>query len=118
MLKIFKYLDLKSLGRCSQVNHHFHNIAHDALLYTSLNLKPYWHCVDATVLNNFIPRCQYLQRLDLSWCGNYDTINSTDFIAFLKISGSTLTHLRLNCCRFINDVVIYEISQICKNLKG
>ncbi|OXU26929.1 hypothetical protein TSAR_005576 [Trichomalopsis sarcophagae] len=117
ILKIFKHLDLKSLSRCSQVNRHFNNIAQDALLYTSLNLKPYWHCVDAAVLNSYVSKCQYLQRLDLSWCGNYDTISSENFVAFLQSSGATLTHLRLNCCRFVNDTVIEEISRICKNLK-
>ncbi|XP_011500212.1 PREDICTED: F-box/LRR-repeat protein 4 [Ceratosolen solmsi marchali] len=117
VLKIFKNLDLKSLNRCSQVNRHFNNIAHDALLYTSLNLKPYWYCVDTFVLNNFANKCQYLQRLDLSWCGNYNTIKSDDFIGFLQSSGSTIMHLRLNCCHFVNDAVIEEISQTCKNLK-
>jgi F-box/leucine-rich repeat protein 4 len=118
VLKIFKNLDLKSLSRCSQVNRHFNSIAHDTLLYTSLNLKPYWYCVDTAVLNSFISRCQYLQRLDISWCGNYNTIKSEDFIVFLQSSGSTIIHLRLNCCHFVNDAVIEEIAQTCKNLKG
>ena len=119
MLEILKKLDLKSLSRCSQVNQRFNNIAHDALLYTRLNLKPYWNYIDAAVLNGFASKCQYLERLDLSWCGNYSVITPQDFIKFLQTSGSSsLTHLRLNCCHFVNDAVIEEISRICKNLTG
>lgn len=118
VLKILKNLDLKSLSRCCKLNRHFNNIARDALLYTSLNLKPYWHCMDTNALNNLALRCKYLQRLDLSWCGNYGTILSEDFIEFLRNCGNLLTHLRLNCCKFTNDAVIREISVICKNLKG
>ena len=113
-----KNLDLRSLCRCCKVNRHFNNIARDALLYTSLNLKPYWYCIDATALQNLTPRCQYLQRLDLSWCGNYDAISNQDFVDFLQNCGSLITHLRLNCCRFVNDFVVREISRICKNLIG
>ncbi|XP_033231673.1 F-box/LRR-repeat protein 4 isoform X2 [Belonocnema kinseyi] len=117
LLKILNNLDLRSLCRCCKVNRHFNNIARDALLYTSLNLKPYWYCIDATALHNLVPRCQYLQRLDLSWCGNYDAISSQDFVDFLQNCGNLIMHLRLNCCRFVNDFVIREISQICENLK-
>ncbi|XP_053971884.1 F-box/LRR-repeat protein 4 [Hylaeus volcanicus] len=117
VLKILKYLDLRSLCSLCTVNRHFNNIARDALLYTSLNLKPYWYCLDTSALNCLAPRCQYLQRLDLSWCGNYNMIKHQDFIYFICTSGSLLTHLRLNCCQFVNDVIILEISKVCKKLK-
>ncbi|XP_006567054.1 F-box/LRR-repeat protein 4 isoform X2 [Apis mellifera] len=117
VLKILKNLDLRSLCCLCRVNKHFNNIARDALLYTSLNLKPYWYCLDTAALNSLAPRCHYLQQLDLSWCGNYNMIKYQDFIYFLRISGTVLTHLRLNCCQFVNDPIILEISKICKNLK-
>ncbi|KAG7208510.1 hypothetical protein KM043_014733 [Ampulex compressa] len=117
VLKILKNLDLKSLCRLCRVNKHFNNIARDALLYTSLNLKPYWYCLDTSALNCLASRCQYLQRLDLSWCGNYNMIKHQDFVNFLSSCGGLLTHLRLNCCEFVNDIVIFEISRVCKNLK-
>ncbi|XP_012282503.1 F-box/LRR-repeat protein 4 [Orussus abietinus] len=117
VLKILKNLDLKSLCRCCKVNRHFNNIARDALLYTSLNLKPYWYCIDAEALNYLAPRCQYLQRLDLSWCGNYGAVEPDDFVKFLQSCGGPLTHLRLNCCHFVNDSVIFTITAVCKNLK-
>ena len=117
VLKILKNLDLRSLCRLCRVNRHFNNIARDTLLYTTLNLKPYWHCFDTSALNCLAPRCQYLQQLDLSWCGNYNMIKYQDFIQFLRTSGTLLTHLRLNCCQFVNNAVILEISKICANLK-
>ncbi|XP_012256957.2 F-box/LRR-repeat protein 4 [Athalia rosae] len=117
VFKILKNLDLKSLSRCCQVNRHFNNIAQDALLYTSLNMKPYWYCVDGKTLNTLSSRCQYLQRIDLSWCGNYNTITSKDIQDFLTSSGTQLTNLRFNCCQFVNNSVILKVSVICKNLK-
>ncbi|XP_014213148.1 F-box/LRR-repeat protein 4 [Copidosoma floridanum] len=114
VVKIFKYLDLRSLCRCSQVNRQFNTIAVDASLYKRLNFKPYWHLINATVLDSFITKCQYLQRLDVSWCGN---IQPKDFINFLKATGSSLSHLRLNCCSFVNNDVMQEISITCTNLK-
>ncbi|XP_014487327.1 PREDICTED: F-box/LRR-repeat protein 4 isoform X1 [Dinoponera quadriceps] len=117
VLKILKNLDLKSLCRLCRVNKHFNNIARDALLYTCLNLKPYWHCLDTQALNNLAPRCQYLRQLDLSWCGNYNMFKYQNIVSFLNSCGSLLTHLRLNCCHIVNDIVIYEVSKICKNLK-
>ncbi|KAK0175441.1 hypothetical protein PV327_009192 [Microctonus hyperodae] len=117
VLTILKHLDLRSLCRCCRVNKYFNTIARDALLYKSLNLKPYWHCIDAKTLNILSTRCDYLQRLDFSWCGSYGTITSQNFIDFLNSCGSLLTHLRLNCCRFVDDNVIAVISRVCKNLK-
>ncbi|XP_015113292.1 F-box/LRR-repeat protein 4 [Diachasma alloeum] len=117
VLKILKNLDLKSLCRCCRVNKHFNNVARDALLYTSLNLKPYWNSLDSGALNVLAPRCQYLQKVDFSWCGNYNTITPQNFIEFMASAGGLLTHLRLNCCRFVIDQVIAEISGTCRNLK-
>ncbi|XP_076278966.1 F box and leucine-rich-repeat gene 4 isoform X2 [Lasioglossum baleicum] len=117
VLKILKNLDLRSLCCLCRVNKHFNNIARDALLYTSLNLKPYWYCLDTLALNCLAPRCKYLQQLDLSWCGNDNMIKYQDFVNFIHTSGTLLTHLRLNCCQFVNDAVILEISKVCKNLK-
>ncbi|XP_012227104.2 F-box/LRR-repeat protein 4 [Linepithema humile] len=117
ILKIFKNLDLRSLYRLCRVNKHFNNLAQDVLLYTRLNLKPYWHSFDARALNCLASRCKYLQQLDLSWCGNYDMFSTTHIKNFLKNCGNLLTHLRLNCCDKVDNSVILEISRTCKNLK-
>ncbi|EFN63767.1 F-box/LRR-repeat protein 4 [Camponotus floridanus] len=117
ILKILKKLDLKSLYRISRVNKYFYNLALDPLLYTSLNLKPYWHSFNARTLHNLSLRCKYLRRLDLSWCGNHGMFSATSIKEFLIECGSLLTHLRLNCCKNVDDSTIYQISVTCKNLK-
>ncbi|XP_020281990.1 F-box/LRR-repeat protein 4 isoform X2 [Pseudomyrmex gracilis] len=117
ILKIFKNLDLKSLYCLCRVNKHFNNLARDALLYTCLNLKPYWNSFDARALNCLASRCKYLRQLDLSWCGNHDMFSTVHIRNFLKVCGSLLTHLRLNCCETVDNSVVHEISRTCKNLK-
>ncbi|XP_011688222.1 PREDICTED: F-box/LRR-repeat protein 4-like [Wasmannia auropunctata] len=114
IIRILRYLDLKSLCCVSRVNKHFNNLAQDPLLYTSLNLKPYWHIINAKALYYLAPKCKYLRRLDLSWC---DKFSVSDFEKFLDTCGSLLTHLRLNCCTHIDDSAMLKISKICKNLK-
>lgn len=99
----------------SRVNKHFNNLAKDPMLYTCLNLKPYWYIINAEALNYLAFRCKYLQQLDLSWCSN---LSICDLEKFLDTRGSLLMHLRLNSCLHINDFVILKISNICKNLKG
>jgi len=118
ILKILEYLDLKSLYHICNVNKYFNILARDFTLYKCLNLKPYWYSFNGNALNSLISRCKYLQQLDLSWCGNYNVLTSTNLNDFLKQCGSLLTHLRLNCCKIVDDSVTLEISLTCKNLKG
>ncbi|KAL0113084.1 hypothetical protein PUN28_012359 [Cardiocondyla obscurior] len=114
IIKILKNLDLKSLCRMSRVNKHFNNLAQDPLLYTRLNLKPYWYIIDTKALHYLAFKCKYLQQLDLSWCSNFSV---PDLEKFLDTCGSLLTHLRLNCCSCIDDYAMFKISRGCKSLK-
>jgi len=41
----------------------------------------YWYRVTATALKSLSKQCQYLQKLDLSWCGDFNHITSEDFVA-------------------------------------
>jgi len=45
-------------------------------------------------------------------------LTSVSLIDFLKECGGTLTHLRLNCCKIVDDSVTLQISSTCKELKG
>ena len=116
-MKILEYLDLKTLVRCSQVDKLFNTITRDFKLYRSLNLKPYWNCVDPTTLLYLQERCTHLKRIDLSW-SCCTKISSEVFIDFLRNCGGELTHLRLNNCGFVEDDVIVAISIHCPHLKG
>jgi len=44
----------------------------------------YWHCTTATALMSLSKRCQYLQKLDLSWCGDYGLITSEDLVMWVS----------------------------------
>lgn len=115
IIKILKYLNFKSLCHISRVNKHFNNLTQDPLLYTRLNLKPYWYIINSKALNYLAFRCKYLKQLDLSWC---DSFSVPDLEKFLDTCGSLLTHLRLNSCLYIDDVAMLKISTICRNLQG
>lgn len=117
VLKIFGYLSLLSLCRCAQVNRRFHDLATDSQLYTELNLKVYWYCVTATALRSVSKQCPYLQKLDLSWCGDFNHIKSEDFVDFIEECGGHLTHLRLNSCKFADNYCAMKVAEKCKNLK-
>ncbi|XP_073955874.1 F box and leucine-rich-repeat gene 4 isoform X2 [Choristoneura fumiferana] len=109
ILCVMKYLDMQSLCRCAQVNRHFNRLASDAILYRSIDLRPYWHCVQSEVLATLSARCKFLQKLDLSWCGSHYMVHPNYVVNFLKDNGSELTHLRMNCCKFVNDDVLRAI---------
>ncbi|XP_072949075.1 F-box/LRR-repeat protein 4 [Epargyreus clarus] len=109
ILCVMKYLDMQSLCRCAQVNRHFNRLASDAILYRSIDLRPYWHCVRSQVLLTLSMRCKFLQKLDLSWCGSHRMIQPHYVVNFLRDSGAELTHLRLNCCKFVDNSVLRAI---------
>ncbi|KAF6209124.1 hypothetical protein GE061_014867 [Apolygus lucorum] len=117
VLRILSNLDLVSLCRCTKVNKHFYRLASDAMLHTAINLKPYWHSVNYKTLEYLSPRCKYLQKIDLSWCGNYGQISPMQFISFIEKCGKQINNLRLDCCKFINDDCVKQIAVSCRNLK-
>ncbi|XP_049873276.1 F-box/LRR-repeat protein 4 [Pectinophora gossypiella] len=117
ILCVMKYLDMQSLCRCAQVNRHFNRLASDAILYRSIDLRPYWHCVQSQVLVTLSMRCKFLQKLDLSWCGSHRMIKSLYVVNFLKDSGAELTHLRMNCCKFVDNSVLKTIVDTCSGLQ-
>jgi hypothetical protein len=43
-------------------------------------LQVYWYCVTAAALRSVSKQCPYLQKLDLSWCGDFNHIKSEDFV--------------------------------------
>lgn len=80
LFKIMSFLDMKSLYRCGRVCRTFNQIvAVNSLLYSEVNLKPYWNCVSTALLNSLKKRCAYTKKLDLSWCGTFNKLTATDF---------------------------------------
>ncbi|KAI5710290.1 hypothetical protein M8J75_007379 [Diaphorina citri] len=117
VLHILSYLDLVSLCRVSHLNAHLHRLATDPTLYTGLNLRPYWPRVNSAFLATLALRAPLLQRLDLGWCGNYGTVDVRAFTRLIDDCGKLLTHLRLDCCKFVDNVCIERITQVCRNIR-
>lgn len=117
LLKIFSYLDMKSLFRMGLVCKQMYEITNHPLLYSEINLKPYWHLSSSELLRTLANRCTLLKKLDLSWCGLYGTISPTEFKKFIQQRGDNLTHLRLNSCKFLNASCMETVGIVCDNLK-
>uniref|UniRef100_A0A1A9WCH9 F-box domain-containing protein n=1 Tax=Glossina brevipalpis TaxID=37001 RepID=A0A1A9WCH9_9MUSC len=118
MLKIFSYLDLKSLFRVGAVSRFLYDVSTHPLLYSELNLKPYWHLVSTELLSTLAKRATILKKLDMSWCGcTVQTISPTEFKKFIQQRGDSLTHLRLNSAKFLNASCIDTLGIVCDNLK-
>lgn len=83
LLKICSYLDLVSLFRVTQTCRKLHQVACDPSLYTEINLMPYWDVVDTSVLSTLNQRCRYLKKVDLSWCGLFNNLTSSDFKGYV-----------------------------------
>lgn len=117
LFKILSFLDLKSLFRVAQVCRNLYDVATDPLLYTEVNLKTYWHVTNSGLLQSLIKRGRLMRKLDLSWCGLFNSVTASDFREFIRANGGSLMNLRLNCCKFLNGSCIELIGTTCDNLK-
>ncbi|XP_054727426.1 F-box/LRR-repeat protein 4 isoform X2 [Anastrepha obliqua] len=117
MLKIFSYLDLISLFLVGQVSKFFFDVSTHPLLYSELNLKPYWHLTSSDLLCTLAKRATVLKKLDLSWCGLFNTISPTEFKKFIQQRGDSLICLRLDSCKILNASCIETLGIVCDNLR-
>ncbi|XP_071644426.1 F-box/LRR-repeat protein 4-like [Temnothorax longispinosus] len=112
LLKILKNLDLTTLCRMSKINRRFNYLTRDPELYTRLNMRNVSPiCIN--IFRYFTSRCKYLQQLDLT----ASKFHVKNFVKFLDNCGRRLTHLRLSYCQSVHKVVLFKISEMCKNLK-
>lgn len=117
LLQIAGYLDLVSLCRLSETCRQLRIVACDPILYTALNLRPYWSHPPAAVLRTLQSRCSLLRQLDLSWsCSLGSGVQSADIQPFIVQCGSTLTHLRLNSCPGLTAACLQTVAQHCGRL--
>lgn len=117
LLNICSYLDLISLFRVGQVCKLLRDVSTHPLLYSEINLKSYWHITTSELLCILAKRATLLKKLDLSWCGLYNSISPTEFKKFIQQRGDNLTHLRLNSCKFLNASCMETVGIVCDNLK-
>jgi len=62
-----------------QVSRTFYDISTHPLLYAEISLKPYWHLANSELLCTLARRATMLRKLDLSWCGVFNTVSPTEF---------------------------------------
>lgn len=101
LFKIFSFLDLRSIFRCSQVCSSFQQLSADPMLYLEVNLKFYWNFVDDSLIDSLSKRCSLVKKLDMSGCGMFGVVSSKTFNDFIKSNGNHLTHIRISvsfCC--------------------
>ncbi|XP_065897557.1 F-box/LRR-repeat protein 4-like [Dysidea avara] len=118
MQGIFQYLDIISLARASQTCSLFLKHCYDPLLFTELDLQPFWTTVDDVALQGLQSRCTQLQHLDLSWTGAGGLITEKELCNFLKQCGESLITLRLACCQYIGKLTLETIVKECPGLEN
>lgn len=94
LLKIFSYLDLRSLFKVTQTCRKLHAIGTDPALYRELNFRPYWNVTNDSVLATISQRATQLRKLDLSWCGLFNAITPLRFKEFIKKCGGPQLQVR------------------------
>ncbi|XP_076361945.1 F-box/LRR-repeat protein 4-like isoform X2 [Tachypleus tridentatus] len=97
---IFSYLDLISLCKAARVSRLFKKHFYDPVLFSELDLQPYWDKVTIVTLQGLENRCLSLQRLNLSWCGGEGRLTPSSFVQFVNKCGQKLTFLKVSNCSF------------------
>ncbi|XP_024877351.1 uncharacterized protein LOC112458137 [Temnothorax curvispinosus] len=121
ILMILKYLDIRSFCRMSKVNKRLNNLTQDSFFFKCLNLrnlkkvyyKDSFFCYNK-ILFYFASKCKYLQQLDFT----ESCISVPNFVNFLQSCSDCLTHLRLSSCRFVDELSLLNILEICKKSKN
>ncbi|XP_066245198.1 F-box/LRR-repeat protein 4 [Euwallacea similis] len=123
ILKIFQYLDLKSLNRCAEVNTRWNKLAQDPTLYQNISLKTYWYLVDVKTLDYFLNKVRNVKKLDLSWCNEYQLCFNVrlnyeyhcKLQNIIETASHTVTHLSMNDNYFVDIDVLDKIA-LCREL--
>ncbi|XP_037094539.1 F-box/LRR-repeat protein 4-like, partial [Pollicipes pollicipes] len=117
LCRLLTYLDLVSLSRLSLACTHLRRLCADPVLYSQLDLQPYWHLVDASVVPFLVSRGSYLTKLDLSWCGSYGALTDADFCNVAAQLGSRLLCLRVDACDWFNGLCMEWTGLFCRGLE-
>ncbi|XP_061186169.1 F-box/LRR-repeat protein 4-like [Saccostrea echinata] len=115
---ILSYLDIPSLCKASITSKFFYKHCYDSLQYKELDLQPHWTEVNNFAIDSLMSRCQFLQHLNISWCGgNQMSISAGTFSRFLVACGRDLQTLYMSSCKFVNGEVIKAVAENCPKLK-
>ncbi|XP_011863072.1 PREDICTED: F-box/LRR-repeat protein 4-like [Vollenhovia emeryi] len=115
ILKILKYLDIRSLCHMSTMNKRLNNLTRDGSLFKCLNLlnmREVPSIYQDNIISYFTSRCKYLQKLHLS----SSIISTLELRKLLDICSERLTHLRLSYCS-LKSTAFDDIAERCNNLQ-
>lgn len=116
-LKIFSYLDLKTLFDLSSVSKIVYNLVTDPIIYREVNLKIYWSILNDEFLLKISKRATKIRKLDISWCGWHNSITPSVFMFFIRKCCQKVTHLRINSCAFFTLDCFHVVANVCSELR-
>ena len=115
IMKILGFLNVDDLTRSSRINKVFHRLSRDPVLYTCLNLRPFYRVLFDHSLMNISKCCSAIQKLDLSWLGSNNQISTSTLCSFLR-NVPNLCELRLSSCQMLASSVLETLAIYCSNL--
>ncbi|KAK6166348.1 hypothetical protein SNE40_023067 [Patella caerulea] len=116
---ILEFLDIPDLCNLAQTCRLLRKHCSDSLLYTELNLQPHWTQIRDSTLNSLKSTCscEFLQRLNLAWCGKGGILTNCGLSNFLPVCSNTLTYIGLACCQFVDSTTLKIVSENCPNIE-
>ena len=115
IMKILGFLNVDDLTRSSRINKVFHRLSRDPVLYTCLNLRPFYRVLFNHSLMNISKCSSAIQKLDLSWLGSNNQISTSTLCSFLR-NVPNLSELRLSSCQMLASSVLETLAIYCSNL--
>ncbi|KAL5264246.1 hypothetical protein ACHWQZ_G005365 [Mnemiopsis leidyi] len=115
IMKILGFLNVDDLTRSSRINKLFHRLSRDPVLYTCINLRPFYRVLFDQSILNISKCCSVIQKLDLSWLGSNNQISTSTLCSFLR-NVPYLSELRLSACQMLASSVLETLAIYCSNL--
>ncbi|ESP03193.1 hypothetical protein LOTGIDRAFT_224605 [Lottia gigantea] len=113
---ILQYLDLTDLCHLAQTCRLLEKYCYDPLLYTELNLQPYWTQVRDSTLAGLQSRSSAIQKLNLTWCGKGGILTDSGLQQLLPVCNTNLTGIILSSCKFVDSTTLKLLTQHCPNI--
>jgi F-box/leucine-rich repeat protein 4 len=114
--EILRFLDMRSLVNLSLTCKFMYKHCYEPAQYTEVNLQPFWSSVNSQSLLSLVPRCAYLQKLNLSWCGSHWTLTNNAILNLFQSCGQELRVLHLANCKFVDNESLHIVSLHCPSL--
>ncbi|VDM70436.1 unnamed protein product [Strongylus vulgaris] len=113
ILRIFSYLDMKTLCRCAQTCRLWNILALDGSNWQRVDLFTFQKDVKAATVENLARRCGgFLKKLSLKGCENIQDSALRSFTA----KCANIEHLSLYKCKRVTDATCENLGRHCHKL--